>query len=90
MFPFAFASMKQIELTSKLVVALIAIVAASAMISAPVIAQSSAPPIRDNSVTSASIRNGEVKTEDLANNAVTSPKIRDGTIQECYLILLHC
>ena len=82
--------MQKIELTSKLMVALIAVVAASAMISAPVIAQSSAPPIRDNSVTSASIRNGKVKTEDLANNAVTSPKIRDGTIQECYLILLHC
>jgi hypothetical protein len=52
------------------------------MVSAPVIAQSSAPPIRDNSVTSASIKNGEVKTEDLANNAVTSPKIADGTIQQ--------
>lgn len=72
--------MKQIELTSKLVVALIAVVVASAMISAPVIAQQSAPPIRDNSVTSASIKDGEVKTADLADGAVTSAKIADDAI----------
>jgi hypothetical protein len=62
--------MKQIELTSKLVVALIAVVAASAMVSAPVIAQTSAPPIRDNSITSAKIKDGEVKTQDLADGAI--------------------
>ena len=76
--------MRQIELTSKLVVALIAIVVVfSAMTVPSVVAQStSSPPIRANSVTSGSIKDGEVKTADLANDAVTSPKIADGTIEE--------
>jgi hypothetical protein len=76
--------MKQIELTSKLVVALIAIVVVfSAMTVPSVVAQSTtSPPIRANSVTSGSIKDGEVKTADLADGAVTSAKIADGTIQE--------
>jgi hypothetical protein len=75
---------RQIELTSKLVLALIAVVVASAMVSAPVIAQQGGggPTPRANSVTSATIIDGEVNTQDLANNAVTSAKIEDGTIQE--------
>ena len=83
LFPLASASMKQIEVTSKLVVALIVLVVFSAMTVPSVVAQStSSPPIRANSVTSGSIKDGEVKTNDLADNAVTSPKIADGTIQE--------
>ena len=75
--------MKQIELTSKLVVALIAIVVVFSAMTVPVAAQTtSSPPVRANSVTSGSIKDGEVKTADLADGAVTSAKIADGTIQE--------
>jgi hypothetical protein len=76
--------MKQIELTSKFVLAaLIATVVFSAMTVPSVVAQSTtSPPIRANSVTSGSIKDGEVKTNDLADNAVTSAKIAGGTIQE--------
>lgn len=75
--------MRQIKLTSKLVLALVAtVVVFSAMTVPSVVAQStSSPPIRANSVTSGSIKDGEVKTDDLANDAVTSAKIADGTIQ---------
>jgi hypothetical protein len=63
--------MKQIELTSKFVLAaLIATVVFSAM-TVPTFAQN-APKIKD----------GEVKTNDLANDAVTAAKIADGAIQE--------
>jgi hypothetical protein len=74
--------MRQIELTSKLVVALISIVVVfSAMTVPSVVAQSTtSPPIRANSVTSGSIKDGEVKTQDLANEAVTTEKIADGAI----------
>ena len=76
--------MQHIDLTSKFVLAaLIATVVFSAITLPAAVAQStSSPPIRANSVTSGSIKDGEVKTADLANNAVTSPKIADGTIQE--------
>ena len=71
-------NMKQIELTSKFVWALIATVVFSAITVPSVVAQStSSPPIRANSVTSGSIKDGEVKTQDLADNAVTTPKIAD-------------
>lgn len=82
--------MRKIELTSKLVLALIAtIVAFSAMTAPSVVAQpgppqgvGGGPPIPDNSVTSEKIVDGEVQTEDIADGAVTSAKIADGTIQE--------
>ena len=74
--------MKQIELTSKLVVALIALVVFSAMTVPSVVAQSTtSPPIRANSVTSGSIKDGEVKTDDIANDAVTSGKIKNGEVK---------
>jgi hypothetical protein len=74
--------MKQIELTSKLVVALIAVIVVfSAMTASPVAAQN-APKIPNSYITSGMIRDGEVKTADLANNAVTAAKIADGSIQE--------
>lgn len=61
-------NMKQIELTSKLVLAIIALTSVSAIL----VPTYAAPSIR-----SADIVNGEVKTDDLANGAVTSPKISD-------------
>jgi hypothetical protein len=60
--------MKQIELTSKLVLAIIALSSVSAIL----VPTYAAPAIR-----SADIVNGEVKTEDLANGAVTTAKISD-------------
>jgi hypothetical protein len=36
--------------------------------------------ISNDSVTSATIKNGQVRTEDLANDSITSDKIKDGTI----------
>jgi hypothetical protein len=36
--------------------------------------------LKKNSVTSATIRNGQVKTKDLAKNAVVSAKIKDGQV----------
>ena len=75
--------MKKVELTSKLLVALIAtVVVFSAMTVPSVVAQTtSSPPIRANSVTSGSIKDGEVKTADLADNAVTSNKIKNGEVK---------
>ena len=75
--------MKRIELTSKFVLtALIATVVFSAITVPAAVAQSSSsPPIRDNSVTSAKIKDGEVKTADIANDAVTSPKIKNGEVK---------
>ncbi len=71
----------KIELTSKLVLALIAIVVVfSVMTVVPMTA--SALTIPNGFITSGMIRDGQVKTQDLANDAVTSPKIADGTIQE--------
>ena len=58
--------MKQIELMSKLVLALIAIVVFSA-ITVPVVA---APNIPSNFITSEMIKDGEVKTQDLATGAI--------------------
>jgi hypothetical protein len=73
--------MKQIELTSKFVLAaLIATVVFSAM-TVPTFAQN-APKIPNSYVTSGMIKDGEVKTNDLANDAVTAAKIADGAIQE--------
>ncbi len=80
--------MRQTELTTKLVLALIAMVAFSATTVPAVVAQpglpdgvGGGPPIPDNSVTSEKIVDGEVQTEDIADGAVTSAKIEDGTIQ---------
>ena len=75
--------MQKIELTSKFVLAaLIATVVFSAITVPYAVAQSSSsPPIRANSVTSGSIKDGEVKTADLANDAVTSSKIKNGEVK---------
>jgi hypothetical protein len=72
--------MRKIELTSKLVLALIAtIVAFSAMTAPSVVAQAGppqgvgrGPPIPDNSVTSEKIVDGEVQTEDIADGVIPS------------------
>jgi hypothetical protein len=63
--------LKQIELTSKLMLAIIGLVSLSAIL----IPTYAVPTIR-----SGDIFDGEVKTADLANNAVTSPKIKDGEV----------
>ncbi len=68
----ALKKLKQIELTSKLVLAIIALTAVSAML----VPTYAVPTIR-----SADIFDGEVKTADLANNAVTSPKIKNGEVK---------
>ena len=76
--------MKQIELTSKLVLAIIGLTAVGAIL----VPTYAVPTIRsadifDETIQSVDIKNGEVKTVDLANDAVTSPKIAEmGTIQE--------
>jgi len=64
--------MRQIELTSKLVLAIVGLAAASAI----VIPTYAAPQIK-----SADIVDEEVKTADLANDAVTSPKIKNGQVE---------
>jgi hypothetical protein len=75
--------MKQIELTSKLVLAIIGLTSVSAILvptyAAPAITSAD---IVDGTIQSVDIKNGEVKNSDLANGAVTSGKIADGTIQE--------
>lgn len=73
--------MKQIELTSKLVLAIVGLTAVGAIL----VPTYAVPTIRsadifDETILSADIKNGEVKTNDLADNAVTSAKIADGTI----------
>jgi hypothetical protein len=75
--------MKQTELTSKLVLAIIGITSMGAIL----VPTYAVPTIRsadifDETIQSVDIKNGEVKNADLANNAVTSAKIADGTIQE--------
>ena len=74
--------MQKIEFTSKLVLAaLIATVVFSAITVPSVVAQStSSPPIRANSVTSGSIKDGEVKNPDLGTDAVTTGKIKNGEV----------
>ena len=74
-------NMKQIELTSKLVLAIIGLAAVSAIL----IPTYAVPPITsadivDNTIQSVDIKDGEVKTPDLANNAVTTAKIQDGQV----------
>jgi hypothetical protein len=64
--------MKQIELTSKLVLAIIGLTSVSAIL----VPTYAAPQIR-----SADIVDGEVKTNDIATNAVTSAKIKDGEVK---------
>jgi hypothetical protein len=75
--------MKQIELTSKLLLAIIALTSVSAILvptyAAPRITSAD---IVDGTIQSVDIKNGEVKNADLANDAVTTGKIADGTIQE--------
>jgi hypothetical protein len=63
--------MKQIELTSKLVLAIIGLTSVSAIL----IPTYAAPAIK-----SGDIVDGEVKTADLATNAVTTPKIADNAV----------
>jgi len=64
--------MKQIELTSKLVLAIIGLTSVSAIL---------VPTYAVPSIKSADIVDGEVKTADLANDAVTSPKIKNGEVK---------
>jgi hypothetical protein len=73
--------MKQIELTSKLVLVIIGLTSVSAILvptyAVPTIKSAD---IFDETIQSVDIKNGEVKNADLANNAVTSGKILDKTI----------
>jgi hypothetical protein len=64
--------MKQIELTSKLVLAIVGLAAVSAIL---------IPTYAVPSIKSADIVDGEVKTADLANDAVTSEKIKNGEVK---------
>jgi hypothetical protein len=73
--------MQKVELTSKLVLALIAIIVVSSVMTV-VPMNASALTIPNGFITSGMIKDGNVRTQDLADNAVTSPKIADGTIQE--------
>ena len=70
--------MKQIELTSKLVLAIIGLTSVGAIL----VPTYAAPAIRsadivNESILSEDIKNGEVKNDDLANGAVTTTKISD-------------
>ena len=73
--------MIQIELTSKLVLAIIGITSVSAIL----VPTYAVPTIRsadifDETIQSVDIKNGEVKTADLANDAVTTAKIANGAV----------
>jgi hypothetical protein len=73
--------MKQIELTSKLVLTIIGITSVGAIL----VPTYAVPTIRsadifDETIQSVDIKNGEVKTADLANSAVTTDKIADGAV----------
>jgi hypothetical protein len=73
--------MKQIELTSKLVLAIVGITSVGAIL----VPTYAVPTIRsadifDETIQSVDIKNGEVKTADLANSAVTTDKIADGAV----------
>jgi hypothetical protein len=76
--------MNQIELTSKLGLAIIAIIAISVAVGTQAYyiqvadAQAKLP---NNSVSSETIVNGQVKTDDLASDAVTSTKIKNGEVK---------
>lgn len=81
--------MRQIELTSKFVLAaLVATIVAFSAITVPSVVAQSGPPQDggggppDDFITSEMIGDGEVQTQDLADGAVTSAKIADGTIEE--------
>ena len=84
--------MKQIELTSKLVLAIIGLTSVGAILvptyAVPTIKSADifdgevkTADIANNAVTSPKIQNGQVSTDDLASNAVTTGKIADGAIQ---------
>jgi hypothetical protein len=66
------AKLKQIELTSRLVLAIIGLTSVSAIL---------VPTYAVPSIRSVDIVDGEVKTADLANNAVTSGKIKNGEVK---------
>jgi hypothetical protein len=78
--------MKQIELTSKLVLAIIGITSVGAIL----VPTYAVPTIRsgdifDETIQSVDIKNGEVKNADLANSAVTTDKIADGAVTSAKL-----
>jgi hypothetical protein len=76
--------MQQIKLMSKLGLALIAITAISVSVATQayyIQAADAQPKLPNNSVTSQTIVDGEVKTADLANDAVTSAKIKNGEVK---------
>jgi hypothetical protein len=74
--------MKQVELTSKLVLAIIGLTSVGAIL----VPTYAVPTIRsgdifDETIQSVDIKNGEVKNADLAPNAVTSDKIKNGEVK---------
>jgi hypothetical protein len=78
--------MKQIELTSKLVLAIIGITSLGAIL----VPTYAVPTIRsadifNETILSEDIKNGEVKTADLAKSAVTTDKIADGAVTSAKL-----
>lgn len=64
--------MRQVELTSKLVLAIIGLASVSAIL---------IPTYAAPSIKSADIVDGQVKTADLADNAITTAKIANGQVQ---------
>jgi hypothetical protein len=74
-------NMKQIELTSKLVLAIIGLTSISAVLVPSYAAvKITSADIVNETIQSVDIKNGEVKTDDLANDAVTSAKIKNGEV----------
>lgn len=70
------------ELTSKLVLVVLALAISSAIIGTAVaVPLITSADIKDETIQSVDIKNGEVKTSDLADNAVTSTKIAPGAVQ---------
>jgi hypothetical protein len=73
--------MKQIELTSKLVLAIIGLTSVSALLVPSYAAQKiTSADIVNETILSEDIKNGEVKNADLGTDAVTSTKIKNGEV----------